>query len=174
MASLNSGIGVPQIIIDSLADASINAMEVKISHESFVLGKTSTVEKRWSSLVKEIQSWLSPNEPSFILLKSGHPNTAFKWTLIQFIPDTSSVRDKMIYSSSKALLVKELHQDQKYLFQIFATQVKEVTSAGLDEFAASSEAPNPLSDKEKEKQIHQYEEVRVSTMFSKFILNLLM
>jgi twinfilin-like protein len=172
MASLNSGIGVSQIIIDSLADDSINAMEVKISHESFVLGKTSNVEKRWSSLVKEIQSWLSPNEPSFILLKSGHPNTSFKWTLIQFIPDTSSVREKMIYSSSKALLVKELHQDQ--LFQIFATQVKEVTSAGLDEFAISSEAPNPLSDKEKEKQIHQYEEVRVSTMFSEFILNLLM
>lgn len=65
----------------------------------------------------------------------------------------------MMYSSSKTLLLKHLPVDQKDLWQVFATDKKEFTAKGLDDFAASTEAPKPLTAREIEKQAHQYQEV---------------
>ena len=65
----------------------------------------------------------------------------------------------MMYSSSKSILLKEIPIDLNDIFQIFSTQSSELTSNGLDEFAQSLDAPNPLTEKEKEKQMFKYEEV---------------
>ncbi len=65
----------------------------------------------------------------------------------------------MMYSSSKTLLLKHLPVDQKDLWQVFATDKKELSIKGLDDFAASLEAPNPLTEREIERQAHQYQEV---------------
>lgn len=166
MASLNSGISISQPVVDALADSSRTLVEVRIEGESFVLGKEAeTSTNDWSSLVQQAQGLLG-NSPNYIILKASHPQIALKWALLQYTPDTSTVREKMMYSSSKTLLLKHLPVDQKDLWQVFATDKKEFTAKGLDDFAASTEAPKPLTAREIEKQAHQYQEASAAVGLS--------
>ncbi len=60
-------------------------------------------------------AWFAPSAPVFVLIQlldSKSPSGKQEWMLLQYIPDKASVRDKMLFASSKGALVKALGESK--------------------------------------------------------------
>ncbi|KAI8607910.1 hypothetical protein BC830DRAFT_1157498 [Chytriomyces sp. MP71] len=65
-----------------------------------------------------------PQTPCFLLVKTdaATPSGECAWLLIQWVPDTAHVRDKMLYASSRATLLRELG-NARFVDSLFATNL---------------------------------------------------
>ena len=82
------------------------ALKVRIESETFVLA--GTVPSQQSDDEQEFarvkDAFIAPAEACFVLFA----NTEQIWHLFSFVPDDAPVRDKMLYSSSRSVLLKSL------------------------------------------------------------------
>ncbi|KAJ1540745.1 hypothetical protein HK096_010714, partial [Nowakowskiella sp. JEL0078] len=69
--------------------------------------------------------------------------------IFQWVPDTARVRDKMLYSASKASLTKELG-DSKFSDSLFGTTLNEISLEGYRKHLEHKSAKAPLTEREKE------------------------
>lgn len=86
-----------------------------------------------------------PQGAAFVLVRDD----AGKWVLFQYIPDTSSVRDKMIYASTRNTLTKVLGESN-FSHMIMCSALSEISEQGFLEYTAHQDAPPPLTEREVE------------------------
>ncbi|KAJ3541153.1 hypothetical protein NMY22_g4001 [Coprinellus aureogranulatus] len=92
-------------------------------------------------------SVLPPNEPAYILVKLDQPS--LDWLALYYVPDDAKVRDKMLYASTRASLVRGLGASL-FSDSIFATSKGDLTPDAYREHQRSQAAPKPLSSREQE------------------------
>ena len=80
----------------------------------------------------------------------------FRWVLISWSPDSSSIRSKMLYASTKASLKKEFGGGQ-IKDDLYGNVREDVTLDGYRKHVISAAAPGPMSREELER-----EEVKVA------------
>ncbi|KAJ0399942.1 hypothetical protein P43SY_009792 [Pythium insidiosum] len=73
---------------------------------------------------------------------------ALRWVLLAFVPDSASVRDKMLYSSSRDALKKQLGLNY-FVGELHATELSEVTLESFQEAKKRQTADAPLSETER-------------------------
>lgn len=105
-------------------------------------------EKDWDKL---IQPELEKDVPCYILYRLDLKTAegSYAWMLISWIPDIATIRQKMIYASTKSTL--KLEFGGSYLKEEHhATTPEEVTFEGYQTNKLSMAAPTPLTAREEE------------------------
>ncbi|KAJ7461017.1 hypothetical protein B0H11DRAFT_2057824 [Mycena galericulata] len=90
---------------------------------------------------------LQDNIPAYLLTKLDDPPA--EWLAIYYVPDTAKVRDKMLYASSRASLLKTLGSTL-FSDSIFATSKTDLTPEAYAAHRRHVTAPNPMSASEQE------------------------
>lgn len=120
--------------------------------EELTLVSHKEVKKDWEKdFDKLIQPELEQDVPCYILyrLDAKTAEGAHAWMLISWIPDTSTIRQKMIYASTKSTL--KLEFGGSYLKEEYhATSPEEMTFVGYQKNKLSMAAPTPLTQREEE------------------------
>jgi len=90
---------------------------------------------------------LQDDIPAYLLIRLDDPPT--EWLAIYYVPDSAKVRDKMLYASTRASLLKSLGST---LFSdtIFATSKDDLTPEAYASHRRHIAAPKPLSAREQE------------------------
>ena len=100
-------------------------------------------------------------EPCYIFIRKSE--NAKDWVFISFTPESSSVKEKMLYSSTRATM--KLEFGGTYIcFEYSATTVDEVTLSGYLMAKESKEAPPPLTLAEQDLKDQDEHEV-IKTFF---------
>lgn len=100
---------------------------------------------------KLIQPEIEQDVPCYILyrLDTKTAEGAFAWLLISWIPEIGTIRQKMIYASTKSTL--KLEFGGSYLKEEYhATTPEEITYAGYQRNKLVMAAPTPLTQREEE------------------------
>ncbi|KAF7322613.1 Protein tyrosine kinase [Mycena chlorophos] len=143
-------------VTDQLRDAFSAAVEskqtrfIKVSIEKESLVHSASIPIG-GSLLEDLQllasdEILEENTPAYLLTKL---DDSAEWLVIYYVPDTAKVREKMLYASSRASLLKSLGSST-FSDSIFATSKADLTP---DAYAAHRKhvlAPKPLSSAEQE------------------------
>lgn len=104
------------------------------------------------------------NVPCYILYRlDTKTSLGYGWMLISWTPDSSSIRQKMLYASTKATLKLEFGS-ARILEEIFATEPKEVTFEGYKRHHLNVAAPVPLTSREEE--LAEMKRTEIKTDFS--------
>eukprot|EP00842_Homolaphlyctis_polyrhiza_P003843 jgi/Hompol1/445/HPOL_003243-RA len=117
------------------ASTTVRAIRANIKDEDFPL----------------LEHWLDERTPSFILFRTDVTGStgSFEWLLLQYIPDHAKVREKMLYASSKATLLKELG-DGNFADSIYGTHKNDLSLEGYRKHLAHKNATAPLTIREQE------------------------
>lgn len=120
--------------------------------EELILVSHRDVKKDWEKdFDKLIQPEIEEDIPCFILYRLDVKTAegAYAWMLISWIPEISTIRQKMIYASTKSTL--KLEFGSSYLKEEYhATSAEEITFAGYQQNKISMSAPIPLTQREEE------------------------
>lgn len=104
------------------------------------------VKKDWEKdFDKLIQPEIEQDVPCYLLYRLDVQTSegAFAWMLISWIPDSATIRQKMIYASTKSTL--KLEFGSSYLKEEYhATSPDEITFAGYQKNKLSMAAPTPV------------------------------
>ncbi|XP_049848530.1 twinfilin-like isoform X1 [Schistocerca gregaria] len=106
----------------------------------------------WRQDFEKITSELTPQEPYYILYRMDSTDKLnSEWLLFTYIPESSSVRKKMLYSSSKQNLKLGLGT-LKILHDIFASSLDELSLDGYDRYLRHLQTDAPLMPSEELRQ----------------------
>eukprot|EP00096_Caligus_rogercresseyi_P005396 TRINITY_DN2079_c0_g4_i2.p1 TRINITY_DN2079_c0_g4~~TRINITY_DN2079_c0_g4_i2.p1 ORF type:complete len:339 (-),score=88.63 TRINITY_DN2079_c0_g4_i2:159-1175(-) len=134
----------------------IRFISVVIQDEKLCCGgsekvKKSSWESDWTDAI--MKKYFKESTPSYGFFRKSSD----EWILISWSPDSSSVRSKMLYASTKATL-KTRFGSGRIVNELFATLPSELTLEGLQRHLLADSSPGPLSNEEKER-----EEVKMAT-----------
>ncbi len=82
----------------------VRSLIISISGETILLSQTTNISGSTSEDFDAIRNILKPNEAALVLFclsEKVEGNSANQWMLLAWVPDSCKVRDKMLYSSSK-------------------------------------------------------------------------
>lgn len=96
MSTLNSGIILAQSIVDAVNNSDNTLIISEIRDEAIELIASHNVADPMAEIAKHLS-----NTACFALFKRQG-----RWNLLTFVPETSTVKAKMMYASSKSQLVK--------------------------------------------------------------------
>jgi twinfilin-like protein len=124
-------------------------VKVFIDGESFVLSGTGLVSSDPRADVSQLRdSALDAQQAAFVLLCPDTNVAALRWVLLAFVPEGVSVRDRMLYSSSRDSLKKQLGLNY-FSGEFHATELSEVTWENFLEARKKQAADAPLSESER-------------------------
>ncbi|KAF5290005.1 hypothetical protein FQR65_LT11671 [Abscondita terminalis] len=136
-------------------DGSIRAAKISIKEEQLILSSSIKDKKgtTWdSSFDKIITPLLEENQPCYILYRfDSKSDVGYEWLFISWSPDSSPVREKMLYASTKATLKQEFGAAQ-IKEEIRAAILAEITLDGYNRFKKAAVQPAPLTTREEELQ----------------------
>ena len=118
----------------------------------------------WTGEFDRIPGILTPtSEPAFILVRTDEENTSsgLSWVFIMYVPEDAKVRDKMIYASTRNLLLRELGEI-RFPYTLYVTSVKELSQEGYRKHCLALATEAPLTEREQELQRIRREEVNLS------------
>ncbi|KAF7311522.1 Protein tyrosine kinase [Mycena kentingensis (nom. inval.)] len=98
------------------------------------------------SLLQDSEEILQESTPAYLLTKLDDNSD---WLVIFYVPDTAKVREKMLYASSRATLLKSLGSAY-FTDSIFATSKTDITPEAYAAHRRHVTAPQPLSTAEQE------------------------
>ncbi|WYZ41075.1 hypothetical protein EsH8_IV_001416 [Colletotrichum jinshuiense] len=93
-----------------------------------------------------LQPHLKPNEALYALLRRH--DTAPHLTAVTYIPDSTKVRQKMLFASTRLTLVRKLGSEH-FRESIFATTPEELSANGFAKHDAHNELEAPLTEEER-------------------------
>ncbi|KAL8005506.1 putative actin-depolymerizing factor domain, twinfilin, ADF-H/Gelsolin-like domain superfamily [Plasmopara halstedii] len=136
----------------AFADAqsgNLRFVKVLINDESFELSAAgpATSEPRYD-VAQLVASNLNAEQAAFVLFCPDTNVTALRWVLLAFVPENVSVRDRMLYSSSRDSLKKQLGLNY-FSGEFHATDLSEVTWESFIEARKKQAANAPLSESER-------------------------
>ena len=148
--------GVNFAVLPALADAFKSpvagtfALKVKIENEAFTLASTLAGSDAGADadFGRMKDSFLSESEACYCLHKGAGDGA---WSLLAFVPEGAPVRDKMTYSSGRAVLVKALGGAESIPVEKHCDSLDEVLppSAAQSETARIAEQRTLMTDVEK-------------------------
>ena len=96
------------------AGASVSVIKVSIADETFVLSGTAPLGANAEGDFAKAKGLLRGKEESaaYLIFRLKRGAEKQSWLLISFVPDEAPVKDKMLYSSAKDTLKKDLGQDK--------------------------------------------------------------
>lgn len=129
----------------------VRVLKVSIVNEELTLSSfkeaSGTWEEDYNSLVTPL---IEDEQPSYILFRLDSQNTSgYEWLLISWSPDSSAVRQKMLYASTKATLKQEFGSGQ-IKEELHATVPDDVTLSGFRQHKQAAGTPAPLTSAEEE------------------------
>ncbi|KAG7086565.1 hypothetical protein E1B28_002512 [Marasmius oreades] len=151
--SASSGITVTPDLAQQFSAAvdhgNIRFIKVSIRDESLVHDLSIPIGGSLREDLNKLQDHnvLQEDVPAYVLAKLDDPPS--DWLAIFYVPDTAKVRDKMLYASTRASLLKSLGSTS-FTDSLSATSRSDITPDGYKAHLASRAAPKPLSAREKE------------------------
>ncbi|CAK5279342.1 unnamed protein product [Mycena citricolor] len=148
-----SGIGVSPDLSAQFSHAvdskETRFLKVSIQNESLVHDLSIPIQGTLAEDLTKLQTSeiLHDDTPAYVLTKLDDPAT--EWLAIYFVPDTAKVRDKMLYASTRASLLKSLGSTL-FTDSIFATSKADLTPEAYEAHRKHILAPKPLSASEQE------------------------
>ncbi|KIM55952.1 hypothetical protein SCLCIDRAFT_1220783 [Scleroderma citrinum Foug A] len=146
-----SGIGVSQELIQAFSAAvetkNIRFIKVVIHNESLVPAASFNVSGSLEDDLAQLGSHLDDSDPCYILARLDDPTS--EWFTIAYVPDTASVRNKMLYASTRNSLTKSLGSTV-FTDSIFATSKGDITPEAYAAHKRHLAAPQPMSAREQE------------------------
>lgn len=136
-------------------NGTIRLLKVSIENEQLVPAchkdaNSSSWDKVYDSLVLPL---IEDGQPCYILFRLDTKNSSgFEWLLISWCPDDSHVRQKMLYSSTKATLKTEFGSAQ-IAEELHGTIKSDVNLEGYFRHKQSRSSPGPLTSREEEQQV---------------------
>lgn len=104
-------------------------------------------EKDYKNLVEPL---IEENTPCYIFFRLDTKSSiGYEWLLMSYTPDTATIRQKMLYASTKATMKKEFgspHIKEEY----HATSQRETTLFQYKKHKKAMSAPAPLTQREEE------------------------
>ncbi|KAJ7197137.1 hypothetical protein GGX14DRAFT_668154 [Mycena pura] len=151
--SATSGIGVSSELSAEFSraveDRQTRFIKVSIQNESLIhdlsIPMRGTLEEDLLQLGSD--EIIQDNTPTYLLAKLDDPPA--EWLVIYYVPDTAKVREKMLYASSRASLLKSLGSSL-FSDSIFATSRGDLTPEAYAAHRRHVNAPKPLSASEQE------------------------
>ncbi|CAI2172299.1 16211_t:CDS:2 [Funneliformis geosporum] len=153
--SHQSGIRVSQELADVFAKAvsenNLRLIRISIINESLVPNGTKDTAKNWESDFAVVSEFLEEKTPCYIFyrLDSKSSTGDYEWIFMTYVPDISKVRDKMLYASTRATLLKELG-DSRFVDSVYGSTAAEFSLDGYQKHKKHKEADAPLTEREKE------------------------
>ena len=96
------------------ADRSVRSLILTIAEERFHLDSTNAAAGDVAADFESLAATLSDSEPRFVIFcvdpddAAASATVGRSWVLVCYVPDLSQPRDKMLYSSSRDALKKDL------------------------------------------------------------------
>lgn len=154
--SNQSGIKASQELLDAFAQAgregNTRVIRVSIKSESLVPDGASPVSGDWEADFRLIQEHLEPKKPSYVLYRFDSRSASggdFEWLFNCYVPDDAHVREKMLYASTRATLIKDLG-DYRFKDSVYGSHLSEFTREGYDKHVKHQKSAAPLTEREKE------------------------
>lgn len=143
----------------------VRVIKVSIEKEELVCAGTHDVKKDWE---KDYDSQIGPmieeSVPCYILYRlDAKTSLGHAWLLISWVPDSASIRQKMVYASTKATLKQEFGSAH-ITEELHATTNDEITLNGYYKNKKAFAAPAPLTMREEE--IQELKKTEVNTDIS--------
>ncbi|XP_044742678.1 twinfilin [Chrysoperla carnea] len=148
-------------------EGKIRVFKISIENEELTLSAYKDVKSTWEKdYDKKIKPLVEENKPCYIFYRLDTKNASgYEWLLISWIPDTATVREKMLYASTKATLKQEFGTG--YIKEeIHGTTLDDVTLSGYQRYKTSAKAPAPLTSREEELQELRKSELSSCTDYS--------
>ncbi|CAI5708789.1 unnamed protein product [Peronospora destructor] len=124
-------------------------VKISINNESFVLSASGpATSEPHDDVAQLVASSLDAEQAAFVLLCPDTTVSALRWVLLAFVPESVSVRDRMLYSSSRDSLKKQLGLNY-FSGEFHATELSDVTWESFLEARKKQAADAPLSESER-------------------------
>ncbi|KZV69454.1 actin depolymerizing protein [Peniophora sp. CONT] len=146
MASI-SGISLSSDLSSALAslDESTRFLKISIRDEQLVPDGSHSAKGRLPDDLPALESLLVDNVPAYVLARLDN---GAGWLLIDYVPDGSRVRDKMLYASTRGALTRSLPSPPSDT--LYATSKHDLSPTSYAAHLTHLNAPKPLSAREKE------------------------
>uniref|UniRef100_A0A1B6CRZ5 Twinfilin n=1 Tax=Clastoptera arizonana TaxID=38151 RepID=A0A1B6CRZ5_9HEMI len=131
---------------------SIRTFKISIENEELCLSAFSEAKDNWEQDYDRcVLRFIKPMQPAYILYRLDTKNESGynDWLLINWCPEDSPIRQKMLYASTKATLKQEFGSGQ-IKEEIYGTVQEDVSLIGLKRQRQSCTSPAPLSSCEEE------------------------
>ncbi|EDW24604.1 GL24238 [Drosophila persimilis] len=138
-------------VLGKAKNGKLRVVKVSIENEQLSCSATADVKKDWErDYDKLLGPLLEETVPCYILYRlDAKIPLGHSWLLISWIPDTASIRQKMVYASTKATLKTEF--GSAYITEeLHATTLEETTLEGYRKHKRDFAAPAPLTTREEE------------------------
>ncbi|GLH07940.1 hypothetical protein R5R35_013055 [Gryllus longicercus] len=141
---------------------SIRVFKVSIENEELTLSSYKEAVGTWEEDYGAfVHTLIEDEQPSFILFRLDSQNTSgYEWLFISWSPDSSHVRQKMLYASTKATLKQEFGSGQ-IKEELYGTIPEEVSLRGFHRYKSAAVEPAPLTHAEEELALLKRTEVSV-------------
>ncbi|XP_012258029.1 twinfilin isoform X1 [Athalia rosae] len=133
-------------------DGKIRVLKVSIENEELVPAFSSKTIGKWQDdYDKLVKPLIVEDQPAYILyrLDTKSPDSGYDWLFISWSPDTASIRQKMLYASTKATLKQEFGT-AAFKEELHGTVPEDITLEGYHRHKRNDAAPAPLTTAEEE------------------------
>ncbi|XP_017467669.1 PREDICTED: twinfilin [Rhagoletis zephyria] len=129
----------------------LRVIKVSIENEELNCTATADVKKDWErDYDKLISPLIEESVPCYILYRlDSKTSLGYAWLLLSWVPDNATIRQKMVYASTKATLKTEFGSAH-ITEEIHATTLEETTFEGYVRHKQDYAAPAPLTTREEE------------------------
>lgn len=148
---IKAGNDVKDVFASAKSGDQYRVLKIIIEDEQLTMGTTKKAHKNWDqeydSLVLPL---LEDDVPCYILYRLDSTNNqGYEWIFLSWSPDSSIVRNKMLYAATRATLKKEFGGGH-IKDEIFCSTKDEMTLGGYRKYLTSQAAPLPLTAAEEE------------------------
>jgi len=107
-------------------DGGIRYIKVVIRDEHLIPDGTHAIGPDLRADFETVSDLLLPKTPCYVLFRLDSQNmTGYDWLLIAYVPDGSTVKDRMLYASSRDSLKKQLGKPYFVSTDLYGTEVPE-------------------------------------------------
>jgi len=106
----------------------IRYVKVVIRDESLVPDGTEPLTSDTQADFRKVSALLKPKTPCYVLFRLDSQNTlGYQWLLLAYVPDGSTVKDRMLYASTRDSLKKQLGKSYFVSTDLYGTEASEFT-----------------------------------------------
>lgn len=129
----------------------MRVIKMEVHNEEIVPITTRPVSGSYTEDYKSmVPSFLDPQRPCYILFRlDSSNNLGYEWLFINWVPDESPVREKMIYAGTRSALRQEFG-DGLIADTLHGTELTDLSFEGYERHRKSKSAPPPLTMAEYE------------------------
>ncbi|KAH7908584.1 actin depolymerizing protein [Hygrophoropsis aurantiaca] len=146
-----SGIGVSEELVQAFSSAveskDVRFIKIIIQNESLVPATVLNISGSLDEDLAQLEDILEDTEPAYVLARLDEPQS--EWLVINYVPESAKVRDKMLYASTRNSLTKSLGS-AVFTDSLYATAKSDLSPEAYAAHKRHTAAPKPLSAREQE------------------------